>query len=607
MAYEKNTWVARIGDGLNRFLKENETTTHVELTTDPTAVTQEGTAFSADWMNNIEDGIENNDIAIENKYLDVTLHGVDNTGTSQIQPKLQPLLDLANTNGSVSLYFPPGDYLVDDYLYMYSNTKWIASSAATFKRSPTSSRSTFINIGSFPDSGGYGSGGVNIYMQGGRYEGYAPTQYGLYIGMHHVKGFVAKDMHFYLSCFYAHSFDLIGSEEILIDNCIFEGYEVYSSSPSREFTEAIQLDCSCEGAGDDFGTYWDGLATRNVIIQNCTTKAIYDTSGNVSYYGQSLVGNHTYTQNYYENIKIINNTWIDCFPRENTGHSGTWLRLYATKNCLIDGNSFINTKGIYNNAISLQCKAEAQDVTGGTTSPVVMPNENIIITNNVFEGFNADIDNRFNSLIYIYGYNYSSVDYYNKNIVIDSNVSIDCRGATNGIGCYFVKPALTEGLIISNNSVWGIKALIACFSGDNCIDVAINGNLIKDTTYNPIYFTECQKVNVIGNTIESANGNIWVGNSSTVNVNGNIIDNIYQTLGTNDHNAIWIYGSNNVNCNNNAINNIGSGIVYGIHVSTSSNGINVIGNNIQSSLGSNAIYDSGSNTNLIIANNNTYS
>lgn len=56
MAYAKNTWLPRIGQGLNKFLDSISGKT-LELTNTPDSVSQEGTPFSAAWMNNIEDGI----------------------------------------------------------------------------------------------------------------------------------------------------------------------------------------------------------------------------------------------------------------------------------------------------------------------------------------------------------------------------------------------------------------------------------------------------------------------------------------------------------------------------------------------------------------------
>ena len=56
MAYQKNTWVARTGTNLNRFLDQNGN--ELILTPAPSEVLQQGTPFSVDWMNNIEEGIE---------------------------------------------------------------------------------------------------------------------------------------------------------------------------------------------------------------------------------------------------------------------------------------------------------------------------------------------------------------------------------------------------------------------------------------------------------------------------------------------------------------------------------------------------------------------
>lgn len=57
MAYTKNTWLPRIGTGLNKFTDQNGN--EWTLTSAPTEVQQAGTPFTADWMNHIEDGIYN--------------------------------------------------------------------------------------------------------------------------------------------------------------------------------------------------------------------------------------------------------------------------------------------------------------------------------------------------------------------------------------------------------------------------------------------------------------------------------------------------------------------------------------------------------------------
>jgi hypothetical protein len=55
VAYNKHTWVARQGIGLNKFTDQNGN--RYEFTPSPDEVTQPGTPFSAEWMNEMEDGI----------------------------------------------------------------------------------------------------------------------------------------------------------------------------------------------------------------------------------------------------------------------------------------------------------------------------------------------------------------------------------------------------------------------------------------------------------------------------------------------------------------------------------------------------------------------
>ena len=55
MAYKKHEWKARQGTGLNKFRDQDGKL--YEFTSAPDSVTQPGTPFSADWMNEMEDGI----------------------------------------------------------------------------------------------------------------------------------------------------------------------------------------------------------------------------------------------------------------------------------------------------------------------------------------------------------------------------------------------------------------------------------------------------------------------------------------------------------------------------------------------------------------------
>lgn len=56
MAYQRQTWTARVGTGLNRF-RDTLSGTYFELINLPAQIVVEGTPFSAERMNHIEEGI----------------------------------------------------------------------------------------------------------------------------------------------------------------------------------------------------------------------------------------------------------------------------------------------------------------------------------------------------------------------------------------------------------------------------------------------------------------------------------------------------------------------------------------------------------------------
>ena len=55
--YTPHVWIPRLGTNLNRYTKANETANSVDLVNAPEAVSQQGTPFSTDIMNEIESGI----------------------------------------------------------------------------------------------------------------------------------------------------------------------------------------------------------------------------------------------------------------------------------------------------------------------------------------------------------------------------------------------------------------------------------------------------------------------------------------------------------------------------------------------------------------------
>ena len=88
MAYDKTIWEAREGSQLNRFGKEQETSSSVLLTNQPKNITKKGTSFSTDNMNHIENGIYEAHQLIEVQTQDLTAHKTDDTAHGDIRQKI---------------------------------------------------------------------------------------------------------------------------------------------------------------------------------------------------------------------------------------------------------------------------------------------------------------------------------------------------------------------------------------------------------------------------------------------------------------------------------------------------------------------------------------
>ena len=64
MAYSKQVWTARVGNGLNRF-RDTVSGNYLELVNVPSMIVTQGTPFSAERMNHIEEGLYAVSLAVE--------------------------------------------------------------------------------------------------------------------------------------------------------------------------------------------------------------------------------------------------------------------------------------------------------------------------------------------------------------------------------------------------------------------------------------------------------------------------------------------------------------------------------------------------------------
>lgn len=92
MSYTKTEWTKREGVNLNKYTKTGENANEVILTNAPDSITEAGTEFTVDRMNNIEKGIDD----IHNQ--DVTLAGKKTFTDSVEINKTDDVYLIANTN-----------------------------------------------------------------------------------------------------------------------------------------------------------------------------------------------------------------------------------------------------------------------------------------------------------------------------------------------------------------------------------------------------------------------------------------------------------------------------------------------------------------------------
>ena len=90
MAYVKTEWLARQGNGHNKFTKSHETDTSVYLENTPESITEPGTAFTAERMNHLEQGVADAHEEVAAKQDKIAATGASNLLTAPAAPGGQP-------------------------------------------------------------------------------------------------------------------------------------------------------------------------------------------------------------------------------------------------------------------------------------------------------------------------------------------------------------------------------------------------------------------------------------------------------------------------------------------------------------------------------------
>lgn len=547
--------------------------------------------------NRINGIYRNNYIAIESvpkakhdgKVLNILDFGAIADGSRDNSKSFQLALDYAKELGGATIIFPAADdnkYRIKEICFIYSNTKLLIADGVEIIKLK-GDKTHLLIAGAHPTTTGYGSGGKNISIEGGIFKGYDNA---ISMSLIRISNITVKNAMFYDCVYSGHVFDLMGCNNILIDNCIFQGF---TPQDGRAYTEAIQVDCStAAGAGvtvDKYCDLYDGTPTKDLTIQNCKALPIKDERGNVLKVAPNLIGCHGYVENQYlKNIKIINNYIEDSFGNTDTlTTSGSWIRFYSIEDLIIENNTFVSTLSNDGDCISLQVKnfgVKLESVGKLTLEDddyvkIPQPCNNIKILNNTFKGFDNAV---VKAITRIAGQEYEGIKYYMKNITIKDNTFEDCWNKDVEIGSASsgdnIHLAYCKNVTAKNNIHFNVRRSVYA---KECNVLNVQGNIGTDVNYTPISINQSSNVNIIGNTFNNSTCGVYLKDCNNTVVNSNTISaSNYLSASTNDF-VIGTSSSDNVVISNNTIANGSEKVcTRAIYVYGGSSNINVQDNSI---------------------------
>jgi|GEM_PF-2616444 len=353
---------------------------------------------------------------------------------------IQKALNDCSLNGGGTVRIPPGNYILDVPLYIFSNTHLYVDNA-TIIRGFVDNRAMLTNGREGAQYDEY-DGEKNIVIEGGVWISHPnPVAFGeprnLFAMAKGVNTIIRNVTFRDVISF--HALDLNGMKDVLIENCRFEGF---TDAGGRDFSEAIQIASMTNFI--TFGSH-DDSPCMNVTIRNC----YFGPSDTMGSWGTG-VGNHGAAYNKFQQNVIIENCFFE-------GCTYAGVRTYLFKDVSIQGkNVFKNCqRGILvNNRLG---------------DGVVVPpqsGQNLRIVGNLFDG---TITNDIN----IQGArNGSQYDLF-ENVEIADNVIVrDPLDQANAMSIRLVK----------NLSIRGNR-LESCFRGIQtwyCSDVYILDNLFTN-------------------------------------------------------------------------------------------------------------------------------
>lgn len=438
----------------------------------------------------------------------------------------------AKERKAITVFIPYGEYVLDGFVDLYSNTTIISNHAILRKR--YGNRSYKIFAGRSHGKLGYGSGANNILIKGikikGEFGSSPDVSTGASITLNHSDNVKIVDCIFEESIVGGHAIDLAGCRHIYISDSVFSG----SFTPKgREYNEAIQIDNStAEGIGDE--VVYDGLPCVDVTVERCRfipyvqgAKEIPDYSvGARKFPSPNPFGSHSRVgYHYFDKISFLNNYVEGGFP-SGDGTNGTstyssgWLHFYHVKNLVIKGNKFINTVrgqnarvlGLYSSLTHMP-ESEVNNPHPTFVNYDGVSVENVLFTENEIIGFDQrEIDR----LIFIQGREHLIF----RNIEISSNTFKDCfsEGETDNACANLIYAYWVDNLRVNFNSCENVRRLLDVFDSTK---IQMSHNVFNGVMWGALDCTRCVDVSVLNNTLDDYGLGLYFINVKGLVVSGN--------------------------------------------------------------------------------------
>lgn len=518
----------------------------------------------------------------KNIAIDITQPPYNGKPGEDIRDALEMAVTDLSTRGGGTIKIPSGVYYIDGSVDLPSNIHILGERGTILTKSANATEGYMFTGGRTRGTTGYGGGAKNITIEKIEFRGYindvTATYHPVALTWNHVQNLVIRDCRFLNTMTRDHAIDLGGCNDVLIENCSFEGS---FNLPGREYNECIQIDSSTPGAIPGFINY-DGLPTKDVTIRGCQFLPVYNPNGTIYNYAPHPVGNHGYTGGKpYKNIVFENNLVVDGQVYSTPAGWRAWLHFYGTHGLKIINNRFINTQGTRASVIGLYTSPDGRydpiTLEPGSGTPVTI--ENVLISGNTFQGFNES--ENLTDLIRIYGVNYDNITYRAKSISIVDNEFIDCsdNSFTEEKGGCAIHVYRFKDVVIRGNKVDKATHLARVWGGSR---VTITDNVGNDLNTMFLYLNDVENAVVANNTANYLRRPLDVGEVTNLTiannvftdvqkrreeeyanrlrnlVNANIIGNVTVSNNTMDF-AYYVYDTANIANNINNFDNIGVG------------------------------------------------